>query len=344
MKLQDERGFMGRSDYYPLISGGAYSHGSAGGNTAGWDARWYTRRSSAVSSRSIATAGASGVTVGNTAVSSQKRRITSLVGGYSINTNGEPREDTALGTNLVIQVDIVKHWVGETILSLETKDTIGRVESDVNCAGIVGISGLNLGDEVLIEEELTNVGYAATGDGAVGQEGSVHVANYVNMCGAAAVVTGEDGAEGSNTVLIRLLKAPQSRVVEIGSVVAVTVARILNAGVYTGGIAVPHVPVELRDGLARANVDELRVHIVEDTGLVVDNILAVELALNPERADLALGGQNAGVVGQEDGGLCVDSDTSQAGVVVGVEHCVGVTTLDCVIVSHVHAIGTVGNN
>ena len=204
---------------------------------------------------------------------------------------------------------------------------VNRVQRDVDGAGIVRVCGLDICDEVLVEEQLSDVRNAATGDSTVTLERCIDVADNVNVSGAAAVVSRKDGAEGSDTVLIGLLQAAKSHVVKVRGIVAVSIAVVLHARIDTGGIAVPHVPVKLGNGLAGVDIDELSVHIVHDTRFVVDDVLTVVLALDPERANFTLRGEDAGLISSEESGdVGVRRDISGIGMVSCVENGVGIAT------------------
>jgi hypothetical protein len=250
----------------------------------------------------------------DTSTGGEESSVASLVAGSRVDANGDPGED-AVGDVVVVEEDVLEDGV-VVVLALEAKDAVGRVEGDLDVAGVVGVGGLDLGDEVLVVEELANVRDVAAGQGAVLEQAGADVGDDVDVGGAARVVTGEEGAERGHAVLVGGLDAAGKGLVQVGGVVAVAVAVVLDARVDTGRVAVPDVPPESLNGLARVDVDELGVQVVDHTGLLVDNVLAVELSLDPERSNLALGGQNAGVVGAEEVGVgAVDGDAGQVGVV-----------------------------
>lgn len=70
---------------------------------------------------------------------------------------------------------------------------------------------------------------AATGDGSVGEFGSILVKNNVDVVGTTRVVTWEDGSELDDTVVISLLDTTEESLVQVGRVVRVAVATFLNA-------------------------------------------------------------------------------------------------------------------
>lgn len=273
---------------------------------------------------------ASGTTAGlpvlDTTISSEEGGVASVVGGSGVDTDGDPGEEATLNTDILVEVNVVEDGVGVALLGLDSEDVVDRIQGDVDVAGVVGVSGLNLGDQVLVEEELTNVGNRSAGDSAVAEERSVHGADDVDVSSTAAVVTGEDRLKGSDAVLVGLLETTESHVVKVGDIVAISVAVILHTRVDTGGVAVPDVPPELGDRLAGVDVDELSVHVVHNTGLVIDDVLAVVLALDPERTNLTLGGENAGVVGEESGDIGVRGDVGLSGKVSCVDNGIGIAT------------------
>lgn len=167
------------------------------------------------------------------------------------------------------------------------------IGSDGDIVRVVRVSSLDLVNEVLVEEELTDVSDVATGDGVVLQLGGTDVSNDVDVGGSAGVVTGEHGLELRDTVGVGLLNTTQEGLIEVRVIIAVTVHGALNAGVNAGGVAVPHIPVEILDGLAGLNVDELTIHDDRDTGFTVTDIRPDQFTLHPEGSDFPFGGENA---------------------------------------------------
>jgi hypothetical protein len=79
----------------------------------------------------------------------------------------------------------------------------------------------------------------------------------VYVCCAAGVVTGEDRGELDNAIIISGLETTEEGGVKVGGVAGVAVPFRDNAGVDTGGVAVPDVSCEVDDGEACRDVDEL---------------------------------------------------------------------------------------
>lgn len=90
------------------------------------------------------------------------------------------------------------------------------------------------------------------------------------MGGATGVVAGEDGLVADNTPFITGLNTTQESLVQVGLVVGVSVTACDNAGVDTGGVAVPEVGVDVWDGVAGVDIDQLDVEIQGHTRLVFD--------------------------------------------------------------------------
>ena len=142
--------------------------------------------------------------------------------------------------------------------------------------------------------------HMTTSNGVILKRVRAHMRNNMHVRRATVVVTREDGLELRNTIGVGLLDTTEEGLVKVGCVVAVTVHIALHARVLTGGVAGPHIPVQVLDGLASLDVDELAVHDERDTRLAVADVRADELSLHPEGADFALGGEDAdGVVGEE---------------------------------------------
>lgn len=142
--------------------------------------------------------------------------------------------------------------------------------------------------------------HMATGNGVILKRVRTHMRNNVHVRRATVVVAREDGFELRNTIGVGLLDTTKEGLVKVGCVVAVAVHIALHARVLTSGVAGPHIPVQVLDGLAGLDVDELTFHDERNTRLAVADVRADELALHPEGADFALGGEDAdGVVGEE---------------------------------------------
>lgn len=93
------------------------------------------------------------------------------------------------------------------------------------------------------------------------QKRSIGVSHNVNMRSSASVVTGEDGSELCYTITVRFLNSAQPGVVEVGLVRVVAIAACNNARINSGGIAMPHLEVYVRNWLTSVDIDNL---IVED--------------------------------------------------------------------------------
>lgn len=100
----------------------------------------------------------------------------------------------------------------------------------------------------------------------------------VDVSGAAGIMSREDGFELRDSIGIGLLDAAKPRVVDVGLVRGVSVPAGNYAAVYTGRVAVPHLDVDVSNGLAGIDVDYLVVDYGVDTGLVLDDVLTDILA------------------------------------------------------------------
>lgn len=141
--------------------------------------------------------------------------------GSSVDTDLDPGEQAVL--DAVTEVQELREGVVGAGGLLDTPHIVG-IAGNVLGVGGVGIGVLNGGAQDLVPEELANVGDAAGAHlkGAiVTVDGRVEVSQQVGVDGAAVVVTGEDGLEGDNTILIGLLDtAEEGRVPAVGGVVA----------------------------------------------------------------------------------------------------------------------------
>jgi hypothetical protein len=134
------------------------------------------------------------------------------------------------------------------------------------------------------------------------------------MGSAAGVVTRECGVELYDTVLISLGNATEEGLVEVGLIAGVAIAAGNNARVDTSRVAVPELEVDLRNGLAGVDVDDLDVKVQRHSLLVLGNVAADQLALDPVRALSNLRSEDAGVVASEEGGgVSVSGDTGEVG-------------------------------
>lgn len=241
---------------------------------------------------------ADAVRVGDTTRGSQKRSIASIIAGGDIDTQSNPSIDTILKS--ITEESILEEGVRGTVLSLILDDMVIGIGGDGDFIRVVRVGSLDLVNKILVEEELTDVSDVTAGDGVVLQLGSTDVGNDVDVGGSAAVVTGEHGLELSDTLGIGLLDTTEEGLVEVGVVIAVTIARVLDTGVNTGGVAVPHVPVEILDRLTGLDVNELAVHDDRDTGFAVADVRPDQFTLHPERSDFSFRGKNThGVLGEQ---------------------------------------------
>jgi hypothetical protein len=113
--------------------------------------------------------------------------------------------------------------------------------------------------------------------------------------------------------------------IQIRGVVRVTVAICHDARVYTGAVAVPDFKEGFRHWFARVDVDNLDVEGQGNALLVISDVFADKLALNPVWALSHFWAEHAAVVARENHTwVRIDSDASQVAVMVGGEHAVEV--------------------
>lgn len=150
----------------------------------------------------------------------------------------------------------------------------------------------------------------------------------MEMGRAASVVTGENGLKSRDSIRVGLLDSTEKGLVKVGGIVAVSVHAAVNARIDTGRVATPDVPIEILNWLTSLNVDELSVDVDWDTVFLVANIVADQLALDPEWTNLTLRSKDADwVLGKELARGCVDGDI-KIGMVRRIDNLVSVTGLD----------------
>lgn len=149
----------------------------------------------------------------------------------------------------------------------------------------------------------------------------------MDVRGAAGVVAREDGLVADHTLLVTGLDTTEESSVQVAVVLGVSVAICDNTGVDTGGIAVPEVGVDLGDGFAGVDIDQLDVEVQGYTGLVLDQVLADEFTGDKVRTlgDLGLHDAGAAVL-EELAGVAVEVDGLVRVVILG-QHVVEVADL-----------------
>ncbi len=196
-----------------------------------------------------------------------------------VDTESQPGEDAV--RNAVADERVLVEGVDSVSEGLLLQDGVLGVGGELLLVGAVGGHSLNGGDQGLVEEALT---YVAGGDrvaqGSVGKDGGVGVDHQVDVGGAGGVMAGEDGLELHNTVAVAQLDTAEPGVVDVGLIRRVTVTGSNNTGVDTGGVAVPHLQVDVGDGVAGVDVNDLVVNDGIDTTLFLDDVASDVLATN----------------------------------------------------------------
>ena len=100
-------------------------------------------------------------------ISSEDIGVVRVVLSSGVDSNLDPSEDAIL--QLVTKVRVVEDRVGGGSISLLGKDTVDLVVGLRDLVGVVRVGGLNLLNQVLVVEELTNVRGVAAGEGVVGE-------------------------------------------------------------------------------------------------------------------------------------------------------------------------------
>ena len=216
-----------------------------------------------------------------------------------INTDCDPSEETLL--DAVTEVDVVKNRVGGS--SFLGEDAIIGVEQEFLSVGDVGLDGFGIGDELLVEEELANVGDVAASQGLVLLvDGGVDVSkdyqrvsplsffyrlvdaiglHTVDVSSASSVVTREGGVELQNTVLVTELDTAEHGVIDVARVSSVAVAASDYTTVDTSTVAVPGLKSDLWDGFTGVSVNDLNIESQRHTRITLSDVLADILARDP---------------------------------------------------------------
>lgn len=121
-------------------------------------------------------------------------------------------------------------------------------------------------------------GIVVAAESVVGEKSGVGVNHDVDVSRSAGVVTREDGLKLSNTVAVGLLDSAEPGLVDVCFVRVVAVAVCNDAGVNTSGVAVPHLEVDVGDGIAGLDIDDLVVEDNVESILLLDDVFSDILA------------------------------------------------------------------
>lgn len=241
-----------------------------------------------------------------------------------VDTERDPGKETI--SQLVTEVgELVErvHTLGSGLLG---QDAVVGVGGDL--LGVIGVrvDFVSSVDQVLVEEGLTDMaGADIVAEGAVLVDSDVGVDQDVNVGSTAGVVTGEDGVKLGHTIVVGLLDTTEEGLVNIGSIAGVTVAFGHNTGVDAGGVAVPHLKVDVGHRLASVDVNHLVVDGGGNTLLSLDNVRADVFTTNVVRALGDIRSEDAaGVAAEQSAGVGVGSVAEAGLVVVGSENAVEV--------------------
>lgn len=156
------------------------------------------------------------------------------LGQGRVDTERQPAEQAVL--NSVAEQDVLNEGVAGGGLLLE--DAVVLVEGEGLRVGGVDGRGLNLVDEVLVEEDLPDVRGRRVEEGAVIAGGGVQVHHHVDVGRAASVVAREQRVEAGNSVGVGRLDATREGRVQVGGVAGrVAVAVGGDARIDAGGVA-----------------------------------------------------------------------------------------------------------
>jgi len=108
---------------------------------------------------------------GNPAIHAVFEAVVRRVGGGAVDANGYPAKEAVI--KAVAKVDVVKKGVRVRVLHLCRHNAVVSVLRDGDGVGVVRVARLDRVDEVLIPEELADVGGVAGGERVIRQNSSV---------------------------------------------------------------------------------------------------------------------------------------------------------------------------
>lgn len=231
-----------------------------------------TGKSTARESTRMSAAGSTttGVGVGDSALLVERSSRADGLAQAGIDAEAQPAEQTVLDG--VAEEDVLHERV--TCLGLLAEDAVLLVGRQLLGVDRVDARGLDLGDEVLVEEGLADVAdVGGVDEGAVVEGRGVGVDQDVDVGGPARVVAREERFERCRAVGVGLLHAAEEGGVDVGRV-TVAVAAGHDARVDAGRVAVPDLHVHVGDGLAGVDVEDLDVQGEIDAGLGLGHVLA----------------------------------------------------------------------
>jgi hypothetical protein len=252
-----------------------------------------TARSAGTTTRSTA------VGVGHTATGIVGRGRADRLAERLVNAKAEPAQQSAF--DAAPEQDVLDEGItGRGFLGQNAVSSVCREGLRVD---FVHGRGLNFGNQVLIEEHLSDVRGAGVEQCSVGLSGGCgHMHHDVDVGCSPGVVAREHGLELHAAVAVGLLDAAHESRVQVGGVAgAVSVARCRHAAVHACRVAVcrgelavslvgvghketsriqltPDFEIGICHGLAGLGVQDLDIQGQIDTRLLVDNVLADVLA------------------------------------------------------------------
>jgi hypothetical protein len=171
-----------------------------GGRSAG-----SSRRGRKAGRSSASSTAAAARLISDTAVLSPRSSRADGICGRGINPNSRPQHQTV--RDIVAEVDVFGERIDVT--RLLSQDGIVSVLGQVLGVAGVWFVQFDRGDEILVEEELSDMRHGIAGVRAVGEDGPVLVGNNVDVGGATSVVAGEGGEELRDTLVVSGLNATE---------------------------------------------------------------------------------------------------------------------------------------
>lgn len=167
--------------------------------------------------------------------------------------------------------------------------------------GCIDAGCFDFGDEGLVVEDLTDVRDIATCIGAVLELGAVEVDHDMSVSCATSIVPWEESGELSDTIGVGGLETAEEGVVQVRGIQGTdSISAGDNAGVDTGGVAVPDFEDGVGDGLAGLDVENLGVENHGNTFLVFADVLTDEFPLDPVWSLSDFWGEDARAVRSEE--------------------------------------------
>ena len=218
------------------------------------------------------------------------------------------------------------------------------------CVGGIWRCRFNFGDEVLIKEDLADMGDIAATIRSVVVDGAIKVGKDVDVVCPRSVMAWEQGGELSNSEIVcRVLavgtlkclagdlglrvtcglQTTQKSLIDVCTVLGtISIARSDDARVDASGVAVPDLNHGIRNRVAGVHVNDLGVKNQLHPSLILDNVFSHILSAHIAGSLCYLGAENARVVARKNDALGRGTVVALGRQMSGVENCRFVTSFD----------------